>query len=90
MPLNFNEQGHYSMNNTDTNNLRVVREHECRKITGLCRTTRYLMEKKGTFPARRKLGGRSIGWVLTEVEEWLEKQPKVISSNQKNAEVTSC
>lgn len=55
---------------------RVIREGECRQLTGVCRTTRYMMEREGRFPARRQLGGRSIGWVLSEVVEWLNQQPK--------------
>lgn len=57
---------------------RVIREAECRQLTGLCRTTRYLMEKEGKFPSRRKLGGRSVGWLLSEVTAWQQNQPKVI------------
>jgi len=49
---------------------RVIRESECRQLTGICRTTRYLMEKDGLFPARRKLGGRAVGWLLSEVTAW--------------------
>lgn len=61
-----------------SNNLpnRIIRENECRQITGLCRTTRYLMERDGKFPARRRLGGRSVGWILSEVNTWLDEQPK--------------
>lgn len=75
------------MNNLSENKIRVIREPECRKMTGLCRTTRYLMEKKGLFPARRKLGGRSIGWVLPEVIEWLRNQPKVVSDIDHESEI---
>ncbi|MBI1504819.1 AlpA family phage regulatory protein, partial [Escherichia coli] len=39
---------------------RVIREDECRKLTGVSRTTRYELEKKGGFPSRRNLGGRSV------------------------------
>lgn len=49
---------------------RVIREAECRQLTGICRTTRYMMEKEGSFPARRKLGGRAVGWLLSEVTAW--------------------
>ncbi|EFJ81174.1 hypothetical protein HMPREF9534_02811 [Escherichia coli MS 69-1] len=28
------------------------------------------------FPARRQLGARSVGWLLSEVNDWLERQPK--------------
>ncbi|TAI99384.1 helix-turn-helix transcriptional regulator [Pectobacterium versatile] len=58
---------------------RMIREAECRQLTGICRTTRYMMEKDGAFPARRKLGGRSVGWILSEILEWQRMQPKVIS-----------
>lgn len=65
------------MNNQITNLDRTVREPECRKLTGLCRTTRYLMEREGKFPARRKLGGRAIGWMLSEIQVWQQNQPRV-------------
>lgn len=59
------------------NNDRVVREKECRTLTGLSRTTRYLKEREGNFPLRRKLGGRSVGWMLSEIQEWQRNQPKI-------------
>lgn len=55
---------------------RVIREAECRQLTGICRTTRYMMEKEGKFPARRKLGGRAIGWLLSEVSAWQQSRSK--------------
>ncbi|NEY29908.1 DNA-binding protein [Hafnia paralvei] len=55
---------------------RVIREAECRQLTGICRTTRYMMEKEGDFPARRKLGGRAVGWLLSEVTEWQQSRSK--------------
>ena len=58
------------MNQAAQHTDRTIREPECRQITGLCRTTRYMMEKEGTFPARRKLGGRAVGWLLSEVIAW--------------------
>lgn len=61
-------------NNTFTD--RIIREIECKQLTGLCRTTRYMMEIEGKFPARRKLGGRSVGWLLSEITAWQQNQPK--------------
>ncbi|QWR91726.1 AlpA family phage regulatory protein [Cronobacter sakazakii] len=55
---------------------RVIREAECRQLTGICRTTRYMMEKEGKFPARRKLGGRAVGWLLSEVSAWQQSRNK--------------
>lgn len=77
MPDNFNEQGHASVNNQIIVQDRAIRESECRQLTGLARTTRYELERAGKFPQRRKLGGRSIGWMLSEVQEWITSQPKV-------------
>lgn len=86
MPLlNQHKQGRFSMNNQITNLDRTVREPECRKLTGLCRTTRYLMEREGRFPARRKLGGRAIGWMLSEIQVWQQNQPRV--TTDKSCEV---
>lgn len=65
------------MNNQVNFTDRTIREPECRQITGLCRTTRYLMEREGKFPARRKLGGRAIGWMLSEIQVWQQNQPRV-------------
>lgn len=55
---------------------RIVREKECRELSGLCRTARYEREKAGTFPARRNIGGRSIGWMLSEIREWQKTRQK--------------
>ena len=55
---------------------RIIREVECRQLIGICRTTRYMMEKEGEFPARRKLGGRAVGWLLSEVSDWQRSRSK--------------
>lgn len=52
-------------------NDRLVREHECRAITGLSRQRRWELEKKGTFPQRIKLGSRTIAWRLSELQTWI-------------------
>ncbi|EMR8966148.1 helix-turn-helix transcriptional regulator [Yersinia enterocolitica] len=57
-------------------NDRIIRESECRQITGICRMHRYNLEKKSKFPCRRQLGGRSVGWLLSEVNSWVKSQPK--------------
>lgn len=56
---------------------RIIREAECKKITTLCRMQRYNLEKKGAFPARRHLGGNAIGWLLSEVTEWMKNRPAI-------------
>ncbi|MFW3764577.1 helix-turn-helix transcriptional regulator [Klebsiella pneumoniae] len=76
MPPNLYERGHSSMNINQQPTERTIREPECRQITGLCRTTRYMMEKDGKFPTRRKLGGRAVGWLLSEITAWQQNCTK--------------
>ena len=44
--------------------------------TGLSRSTLYFRVAAGTFPAPIKLGAgaRAVGWVETEIEQWLSQQ----------------
>lgn len=62
-------------------NDRIVREDECKHLIGLSRTTRFMLEKEGKFPSRRKIGGNRVGWLLSEISEWQQNSPKVSSSN---------
>jgi prophage regulatory protein len=54
---------------------RMIRELECRRMTGLCRTRRWQMERAGTFPRRRMISGRISGYLLSEVQEWILTRP---------------
>lgn len=39
--------------------------------TGLSRSTIYLRVSQGKFPKPVSLGARAVGWVESEVDEWL-------------------
>ncbi len=49
---------------------RFIRERECRTITGLSRTTRWRLERKGEFPKRKKISPNGVAWLLTEIQSW--------------------
>lgn len=53
---------------------RIVREAECRRITGLARTTRWKLERSGLFPTRRRLAGNSVGWLESDLAAWLQSR----------------
>lgn len=55
---------------------RLVSEQECCKLTGLSRTTRWELEKKGAFPMRRKIGARRVVWLWTELHQWMQSLPQ--------------
>ncbi len=50
---------------------RILRIEEVMRMTGLARSTLYLMERGGTFPRHRQIGIRSVGWLDIEVHEWI-------------------
>lgn len=56
---------------------RMLKQHEVVKITGMSRPTIWRKEKQGLFPCRRDMGNRSVGWLASEVNEWMENLPKV-------------
>lgn len=42
--------------------------------TGLSRSSIYLRISKCEFPKPVNLGGRAVGWVESEVQQWLESR----------------
>lgn len=53
---------------------RIIRSREVQELTGLSRTTLWRMERKGEFPDRLPLSAGSVGWRLSEVEEWVKSK----------------
>ena len=51
-------------------------------MTGLSRTSIWRLEKDGDFPERRQLGPRRIGWIESEVLEWMGKRSPVVSDEK--------
>jgi prophage regulatory protein len=45
--------------------------------TGLSRSTVYQRVAEGRFPRPVSLGARAVGWVETEVEDWIARQIEV-------------
>lgn len=52
----------------------ILRLPAVKARTGLSRSTIYLRISEGKFPSPVSLGGRAVGWVETEVDEWLNNQ----------------
>lgn len=53
---------------------RFIREEEVRRITGLSRTSRWRLERRGEFPRRRRISGNAIGWLASEIQEWVKQR----------------
>jgi predicted DNA-binding transcriptional regulator AlpA len=53
---------------------RILRTKDVQRLTGISRSTIWRLEKSGQFPRRVALGLSSIGWLKSDVLEWLEKR----------------
>ncbi|MFA7596936.1 MAG: AlpA family transcriptional regulator [Novosphingobium sp.] len=52
--------------------MQILRRPEVERRTGLARSTIYAAMAAGKFPAPIKLSARSVGWLESDVREWLE------------------
>lgn len=51
--------------------MRIIRLKEVIYSTGLARSTIYKYIGEGSFPKPVPLGDRSVGWIDSEVQEWI-------------------
>ncbi len=52
----------------------ILRLPTVQKRTGLSRSSIYLRMENKNFPLPISLGGRSVGWIESEIEGWLQQQ----------------
>jgi prophage regulatory protein len=49
----------------------IIRRKVVEARTGLSRSTIYLRVSEGTFPRPVSLGERAVGWIESEISDWL-------------------
>ncbi len=54
------------------NRVTIVRRQQVQQRTGLSRSTIYLRIAQGTFPRAISLGARAVGWLESEIDEWVD------------------
>lgn len=52
----------------------ILRLPDVKARTGLSRATIYLRINQGNFPKPIALGGRAVGWVEADINDWLQQQ----------------
>ena len=62
------------------NRVMILRRKQVQERTGLSRSTIYLRVAQGTFPKAVSLGARAVGWLESEVEEWLNSRVELSRS----------
>jgi prophage regulatory protein len=59
-------------NQTDLSQ-RVLRMPAVQQKIGLCKASVYNRIKNGSFPRPIPLGGKSVGWLESEIDQWIEQ-----------------
>ena len=54
--------------------VRFLRLPEVMARTGLSRSTIYVRLAQGRFPRPVSLGGRAVGWIESEIEQWCRQR----------------
>lgn len=49
----------------------IIRLPDVKAHTGLSHSTIYLWVSEGRFPKPISLGPRAVGWVKSEIDEWI-------------------
>ncbi len=52
----------------------ILRLSAVKNTTGLSRSTIYLRIAEGSFPKPVSLGGRAVGWLEAEIQDWLARR----------------
>lgn len=52
----------------------ILRRKQVEARTGLSRSTIYAAVKDGTFPAPISLGARAVGWMSSDIDNWIENR----------------
>ena len=62
--------------------MRILREKEVIRVTGLSRSSIWRHERAGSFPARLQLTRRMVGWDCRDIEHWLSTRARGPKANQ--------
>ncbi len=57
--------------------MKILKPHEVVRKIGLSRVSVWRLERDGKFPARVKLSCNRVGWIESEIEEWIKQRPRV-------------
>ena len=64
---------------------RLLRMNEVLRIVGLGKTNLYSKLKRHEFPQPLSLGARAIAWRAEDIDEWIDRLPRVEERNDNGA-----
>ena len=74
-----------SMSNLTQERLSILRCKQVQARTGLARSTIYLHIKTGTFPRPVPLGARAVGWLESEISDWIAQRVRIARGSTRSA-----
>jgi prophage regulatory protein len=60
------------------NNMKLIRPNEIQGKASISAGTAYRLEKAGQFPARRRISPRCVGWLESELDQWIADRTVVV------------
>lgn len=63
----------------------ILRRKQVQARTGLARSTIYLYMKTGAFPRSVPLGPHSVGWLESDVSDWISQRVQAARGNAERA-----
>lgn len=64
-------------------NLNILRRKAVEARVGLSRSSIYELVSAGKFPRPISLGARTVGWLESEINDWIEQ--RIAESRKENA-----
>jgi prophage regulatory protein len=60
----------------------IIRPTELAQRLGVSHPTLWRMERRGELPARKKIGPRAVGWLTSDIEQWLSNLENVTGAQK--------
>ena len=57
-------------------NFKILRLPDVTNVTGLSRSSIYQKISDGEFPKQINLGAKSVGWIESDIQTWIEGKIK--------------
>ena len=69
------------------NSISIIRLPAVMARVNICRTGIYMGMRQGSFPKSVQLGPKAVGWVESEIDDWLREKVVASRSSEKQREV---
>lgn len=60
----------------------IIRPTELAQRLSVSHPTLWRMERRGELPPRKKIGPRAVGWLTSDIEQWLSDLENVTGAQK--------